>query len=196
MSDQKNIAWIDLETTGSDEEDGSIIEIGCIVTDAALEELGRWEAVVEPISRRDLDSMDPVVRDMHTENGLLAALDAGVGIYGAGADDSLAEFLDRFTVDGTVILAGSGVGHFDSRWVRRHLERTARRLTYWTLDVGVLRRWFRLYAGLEITGLEQSQKSHRAMADVELHLEEGRAFASLGADVRGWILGEQGREES
>ena len=42
---QPNIAWIDTETSGLDERDGSmLLEVACIVTDSELNELGTGHA--------------------------------------------------------------------------------------------------------------------------------------------------------
>ena len=65
-----NLAWIDLETTGTDEEAGSILEIGLTVTDTELHPLDGWETLVVP-DIVHVAEMPEKVREMHTRSGLL-----------------------------------------------------------------------------------------------------------------------------
>ena len=188
MTDLKNIAWIDLETTSADEHDGSILEVGIIITDPHLRELDRAEWLVEPLDIAHIADMPDVVRRMHTESGLLDRLDEARADEASGrrrfaiyivdeVDALLRELLDTHTVRGQIILAGSGVGHFDSRWIRRHLPRSAQRLTYWALDVGVVRRFLAtIDPDLVLEQYPDGGKPHRALADAELHLAEWRAY--------------------
>lgn len=171
-----NLAWIDLETTGADEQTGSILEIGCIVTDDQLRPLDRFETLVHPAPRH-LDAMSDTVREMHTASGLLDELEEARANPADGhylgpdvADAKLRSVLGRWTVRGQIALAGSGVGHFDSRWIRRHLPITSTVLTYWTYDVGVVRRWLYTLVGCEPA--PYTTKPHRAMADIADHLQE------------------------
>lgn len=180
-----NLAFIDLETTGTDETNGSILEIGAIVTDEELQPLASWETLVDPQMAHVAD-MAPVVREMHTASGLLDQLDriapelvantAPDGIrYLPDADYRLAELLRPFTIRGQIVLAGSGVGHFDARWIARHLPRTSKLLTFWTIDVGVVRRFLSMLADVDIPTLND-RKPHRALDDVRLHLAEATVY--------------------
>lgn len=179
MTDLKNIAWIDLETTSSDEHDGSLLEVGAIITDPHLRELTRVSTLVSPAPGH-LDTMPEVVRTMHTESGLLDDLEAAEPHerpHPTHVDSMTRNLLDTHAIRGQVILAGSGVGHFDSRWIRRHLPRSSSRLTYWALDVGVVRRFLeRIDPDLVLHQYPVDGKPHRALADAELHLAEWRAY--------------------
>lgn len=204
MSDHTdmNIAWLDFETTGSDERDGSLLEVGVIVTTPALSELSRRSWLVEP----DLDhvaTMAKVVRDMHTRNGLLDEIDRKRADYLAGRDATpgvltpaevdakLAAWLAYWTVRGRVILAGSGVGHFDSRWLRLHLPKSAKAFTYWPLDVGVVRR-FLITAGVTPhRPAEPDTKAHRALDDAEDHLAEARHYLAMFRPLTGHVIGQR-----
>ena len=173
-----NLAVIDLETTGTDENAGSILEVGVIVVgpDLVVLDVAAW--LVHPYPDH-LANMDPVVVEMHRTSQLLAELEAGDNVHLLeDVDRELAALLDRFTVDGRVALAGSGVGHFDSRWLRRHLPNASKRLTYWTIDVGVVRRFLRDLCGWDVPPLND-EKPHRALDDALLHLAEMRAFRDV-----------------
>jgi len=179
MTDLKNIAWIDLETTSADEHDGSILEVGIIITDPHLRELTRVSTLVAP-KPEHLAAMAPIVEQMHTDSGLLADLENAAPherIHPIHVDSMTRNLLDTYAVRGQIILAGSGVGHFDSRWIRRHLPRSAQPLTYWALDVGVVRRFLAtIDPDLVLEQYPDGGKPHRALADAELHLAEWRAY--------------------
>lgn len=180
-----NYAFIDLETTDANEREGSILEVGCVVADPNLVELDAFDTLVEPLAAH-VTTMPLVVVEMHRSSGLLAEMEAQDLREDAGherddlhprdVDLLLERFLAPYCVKGRVILAGSGVGHFDSRWLRLHLPRSSRLLTYWTHDVGVIRR------ELATTGIplpDAPEKPHRALADARLHLEEARLYRHL-----------------
>lgn len=174
-----NIAWVDLETSGSDETSGHVLEIGCVVTNPDLVALDEFYKVVNP-GEGWQDDLSDFVRDMHDRSGLLDAVGSGVSL--TEADESFAAFLDRYIVDGRIILAGSGVGHFDSRWIRAHLRLSAKRLTYFVYDVGVVRRFLRTVD----EGLLRPapDKAHRGLDDARDHLDEWKFYR----DVLGEML--------
>lgn len=182
-----HLAVIDLETTGSDEHEGSLLEVGLIIVDQHLRELWRASWLVEP-NIVHVATMPEAVRRMHVENGLLAEIDHHRAQWLAGrypdtivdtpgnVDGQLAHVLDQHTVDGKIALAGSGVAHFDSRWLRTHLPESSKRLTYWAHDVGSVRRFLRDLVGLAIDFEPHEIKSHRALDDAEQHLDEMRYY--------------------
>ena len=175
-----NAAWIDLETTGTDETDGSVLEVGLVVATAGGTVLDFDEWLVAP-DPTHLAALDPVVYEMHRTSGLLAEIEDVERSGGlppvATVDAEVAAVLDRWTVNGRIILAGSGVAHFDARWIRRHLPSTARRLTYWTWDVGVVRR-FLATVDLALV-VPPPDKAHRGLADARDHLAEWRHYRDL-----------------
>ena len=69
--------WIDCEMTGLDIQRDALIEIACLVTDAELNLLDEGiDLVIKPPAEA-LETMQDVVREMHTASGLLAELPAG-----------------------------------------------------------------------------------------------------------------------
>lgn len=186
--DPMNICWLDLETTGSDEHTGSIVEVGAIITDQDLREIEAISLLVQP-DPEHVDAMPEVVRRMHEASGLLDAMDANeqARIDGEEAGDNplvdadrlLARFLDRHAVDGRVILAGSGVSHFDHRWIRLHLPRSAKRLTYWSYDVGNVRRFLGSIDKDLLRPTPEGGKAHRGIADAQDHLDEWRFYRQM-----------------
>jgi oligoribonuclease (3'-5' exoribonuclease) len=74
------------------------------------------------------------------------------------------------------MLAGSGVEHFDRRFLKAHMPKLAAMLTWTPLDVGDVRRLASM-AGYKPSGAApQADKNHRAEDDIRMHLEEARAY--------------------
>lgn len=168
-----NLAWIDLETLGTDERTDPIVEVACIVTDMDLNELDLYDVTIRPNGWPRRATMSAEVAKMHAASGLLDAIDSGQRI--ATVDAALATMLDRWTEGGSLPLAGSGVGHFDGRFIRAQMPETAKRLTYWAMDIGAVRRFATQVCGLDDRVLD-TVKTHRALDDVRHHLAEARAW--------------------
>ena len=78
-----------------------------------------------------------------------------------------------------VALAGSGVGHFDRRFIRAQMPRTDKRFTYWAYDLGVIRRLFdRVHPDL-VRPLPAGGKAHRGLADALDHRAEWLHYEAL-----------------
>lgn len=175
MTKRQNYLWLDLETTGSDENVHHIIEIGAIITNDKLEFIDDWWTIVNPPSWAGMD--DVVVR-MHIKSGLLATFeDYGNDSWDiAQADGMIVEWLkgNGALQGGKIILAGSGVGHFDRRFIRKYMPLLEKRLTFAPFDVGQVRRFLTL-AGV-VGRPKDDPKTHRALKDAEEHLAEARKF--------------------
>lgn len=179
------LLWMDLETTGSDEDMDEIIEIGALLTDFELNQVGRTFSQVYQPDDTALGRLikNDVVREMHTANGLLAECIRAKHYARNSLDVNnwLNYEINRKQRRGPVekfrfMLAGSGVGHFDREFISRYLPDLDNLLVFAPLDVGMVRRF------LKVSGVEPShadntdQKNHRALDDVILHLEEARAY--------------------
>jgi oligoribonuclease len=176
------LLWLDLETTGTDEAKDSIIEIAVIPTTPDLDQVGEWTATDEGLGRL---LRTPVVRAMHEANGLLAELlEEGDRHHTIGAVDHQ---LDTWLVDqgdylgvNSWILAGSGVGHFDRRFIKAQMPKLDRRLRHWCIDVGVVRRAYSMWTDTaEVHPGHVPGKTHRALDDVRFHLEEARMWRRM-----------------
>jgi oligoribonuclease len=171
----KFLAWMDLETTGSSPVSESVIEVALVVTDPDLNIRERRTWTVMPRMEDHLLLMDPVVVDMHIKNGLLAEVLKREGVILDIADKAVSKALEPYLTNGKIPLAGSGVSHFDRRFIRRYMPHTEKRLTYAPYDIGSVRRFARL-AGRKI---EDRPLTHRALDDVLDHIEEARSYIEM-----------------
>lgn len=173
------ILWFDLETTGVQEDD-EIIEFGAVVTDWALQELGSYNEVYT--TTRMLRDIEPHVLKMHLDNGLWAEVCSTDHLARAKpATEGILRWLgeNEWMRGGHIVSAGSGVSHFDRRFLARYMPDLNRRLTYWNLDVGVMRRMLRL---LCLIGAEEyfvETGNHRALDDARRAVSEAKAYRDL-----------------
>jgi oligoribonuclease len=72
----QRLVWVDCEMTGLDLTHDALIEVAAIVTDAELVPLDDGVDVIIHVDDDVLQSMLPVVRDMHASSGLTEAVRA------------------------------------------------------------------------------------------------------------------------
>lgn len=180
----KYLLWMDLESTGLSTTEDAIIEVAAVLTDTDLNELGRYESLVrlDEAGWERLMAND-FVRTMHEGNGLLAALrDPATAASLPSVGDVEQTLLELVATTGdpksSVLLAGSGVGHFDHPLLKNLMPTLAARLGYATIDIGVMRRSYLMWTGDNLV-TANDDKTHRSMDDIQCHLAEARAFREL-----------------
>lgn len=167
--------WLDLETSGSDEREENILEVGVVITDANLDELHAQSWVLWDDGDK-LDLAMPVVQEMHRVSGLAAAVKkASEDAEPRAIESVLISILGQFGKKHDFVLAGSGVSHFDRRFLDMYMPRLMKWFRYYSIDVGILRRSMKLIGREDLLmPFSQEQKPHRALEDARLHLEEMR----------------------
>lgn len=159
------MVWIDLETTGLDPLECTILEMACVITNAAGGELAHVEGVVHLASPRG-PVWDQAAFRMHLENGLLrdcanAVSDASLHVLAL----RVCNLIEDFGAEGSP-LCGSSV-HYDravlTNW-RASSDSILDMLHYRNVDVSGLREIARLVGWP--TPPAPDPKPHRALADV------------------------------
>lgn len=181
MPEVTHLLWIDLETTGTNEKLDDIIEVGFILTDVTMDHEIAQGSMALQVSEFAWQRMKetPIVWDMHTENGLIEVLE------GNNSDLPTARQYEEFLIKQVlvaneveshrVMLAGSGVGHFDRKFIKEKFPSLDSYLAYPVIDVGVIRRFYRELCGMEVSGANDG-KTHRALDDIRCHLDEAKWF--------------------
>ena len=168
------LVWIDCEMTGLDLEHDALIEVAALVTDFELNVLGDGVDVVVKPPAEALAQMNDVVRQMHTESGLLSELDEGCTL-----EEAQQQVLDYVTahVDsgGRPPLAGNSVAT-DRAFLARDMVDIDAFLHYRIVDVSsikeLVRRWYpRVYFAAPVKA-----GNHRALADIRESIEELRYY--------------------
>jgi len=169
------ILWLDLETTGSG-DNAAVIEMGAVLTDLDYNVLGTFQRVYSTlVTKYDKEQIAPVVWKMHKGNGLWDEVAiADLAFHNPDAEE---EFLKWLGPDKShILLAGSGVAHFDRRYIKRDWPKVDKRLTYYALDIGVVRRFLKL-AGVEFPQIKDN--NHRALSDTFACIEEAKVYKNF-----------------
>ena len=159
--------------TGLDLLRDALVEVAVVVTDSELTVLDAGIDVVITPPVEALETMQPVVRDMHTRSGLLDALPGGVTL--AEATDAVLTYLRGHVEPGKAPLAGNSVGT-DKGFLERDMPELVGHLHYRVIDVSSIkelaRRWFprAYFASPEKAG------GHRALADILESIDELRYY--------------------
>jgi len=164
------LVWIDCEMTGLDLVRDALVEVAALVTDSRLEVLGDGVDVVIRPPAHTLETMDEVVRQMHTASGLLDEVGAGVTL--AEAEHMVLDYIRNWVPEpGKAPLAGNTVAT-DRGFLARDMPMLESHLHYRIVDVSSIkelaRRWYpRVYYNSPV-----KSGNHRALADIRESIEE------------------------
>ena len=137
------LIWLDMEMTGLDPVRCVPVQVAMIITDSELSELDSMEVTIwQPDSV--LGMMEPFVRKMHTDNGLLERVRASeIGLQ--QAERMMLTCLTRWCAYGVGILAGNSI-HTDRRFLQAYFPAFEGYLHYRMVDVSSLKelvlRWY------------------------------------------------------
>jgi len=167
------LIWIDLEMTGLDPDQDSILEIATVITDGELRVLAQGPvlAIAHPETR--LLAMDEWNRKQHSGSGLWQrALDEGVTLEQAQAQ-TLA-FLRAWSQPGQSPMCGNSICQ-DRRFLYRQMPELERFFHYRNLDVSTLKELARRWAPEVLAGVHK-QSAHTALSDIHDSIEELRHY--------------------
>lgn len=188
--------WVDLETTGLDKGRDPIIEIACILTDVNLTENIRHLSTplnAGPGLIKQRLEANPFVRDMHTKNGLLSCLEDGMWPTVEEAEHFIITMLDECGVKkGQVMLAGSGVAHFDKGVLEIQMPRLSSWFHYRPMDIGNIRSFVKYTMQRPDLLPPEKESNHRAFDDILTALQEARMLAERFSELKITALDEEG----
>lgn len=169
------ITWIDVETTGLDPHENSLLEIACLVTDSELNILDE-EGFQAPVyhSPRMLDmaqgECNDYVLQMHAKTGLWDRLASGTPL--SQINEELAEYVSAFSAPRTSPVGGNSV-RLDMNFMDRHLPLVSAHLDYHMVDVSTIATLNHLWNGGEWF---EKASDHTAMTDIRECLRELRHY--------------------
>lgn len=168
MADDTRLVWLDLEMTGLDDKSCVIIQMAMIITDASLKEVAMLEQTIwQPESQ--LETMSPFVRDMHTDNGLLARVRASKTSQ-AEAEQNACDLLLQHVPYKKGILAGNSIWQ-DRRFLLRHMPHFEQCLHYRQVDVSTIKVLARSWYGGR-GDPPGKPSSHTALEDIRASIAE------------------------
>ena len=170
---QDRLIWIDLEMTGLDTGNDSILEIATVVTDSQLRVLaeGPELAIAHPLAA--LEAMDEWNRNQHRKSGLWQrVLDSEVSL--AQAEARTVAFLNEWVPAKASPMCGNSIWQ-DRRFLHRLMPRLEQYFHYRNLDVSTLKELARRWAPDVLAGVGK-QAAHTALSDVHDSIEELRHY--------------------
>lgn len=153
------LLWIDLETTGLDPLQDSILEVAWCVADLAD------PFPAGPYHERTIhfdSAVTDFIRDMHTKNGLLEECRWSTNTITIVERELLACVPAETDKELKTVVAGNSV-HFDLGFLRYHMPTLAKRLSHRCYDVSAVQLFAR---SLGMPKSEKGAEPHRALEDV------------------------------
>jgi len=171
------LVWIDCEMTGLDPAHDVLVELAVVVTDSELTLLDDGIDVIIATDPAKLATMDDIVREMHTQSGLLVALESATTTM-EEAEQLALDYVRRFVPERRKApLCGNSIAT-DRSFIARYLPQLDDHLHYRMVDVSSIkelsRRWYpRVYFNSP-----PKLGGHRALADIVDSINELRYYRS------------------
>lgn len=180
------LIWIDLEMTGLDTDNDSIIEIATVVTDAQLKVLaeGPEFAIHHPL--QTLEAMDEWNRNQHRRSGLWQrVVDSEVTL--GQAEAATVNFLSGWIAAGASPMCGNSICQ-DRRFLHRQMPRLEKYFHYRNLDVSTIKELARRWAPSVAAGVGKTS-AHTALSDVHDSIAELRHYRQYMGPLAGLATG-------
>ena len=176
------LIWIDLEMTGLDTGQDSIIEIATVVTDSQLNVLaeGPEFAIAHPLAV--MEAMDDWNRAQHTRSGLWKRVVESTVTLGQ-AEAQTVDFLAQWLPANASPMCGNSICQ-DRRFLHRLMPRLEKYFHYRNLDVSTLKELARRWAPSVLEGVRK-QSAHTALSDVRDSIDELRHYRKHLAELAG-----------
>jgi len=167
------LIWIDLEMTGLDTDQDSIIEIATIVTNADLDVIAEGPVVAIHQSQDILIGMDEWNTRQHHQSGLVERV-LKSPFTAADAERQTLEFLADLVASGASPMCGNSICQ-DRRFMAREMPDLEAFFHYRNLDVSSLKILAGLWAPAVAAGFSK-ESSHLAMDDIRDSIAELRHY--------------------
>ncbi|MBL8601163.1 MAG: oligoribonuclease [Myxococcales bacterium] len=166
------LVWIDMEMSGLDPEQCTILEIATLITDGELNVIAEGPELVIHQPDTVLDAMDVWNTEHHGRSGLTAAVRAST-VTLADAEAATLAFVARHCGPRLAPLCGNSVWQ-DRRFLVRYMPQLEAHLHYRLIDVSTVkelsRRWY------PSVKAPPKREAHRALDDIRESIEELRFY--------------------
>ena len=176
MVQLEKLVWLDMEMTGLDPDQDTILELAAIVTDAALNVIAESDSLVVHQSEARLVAMDHWNQSHHGASGLIEAVRRS-SMDLLEAEDVMHQFLAQYVAPGTSPLCGNSVCQ-DRQFMRRHMPKLASFFHYRQLDVTSLKMACLMWHQDHVP-FDKGEVPHRALSDIRLSIEECRHYQQI-----------------
>lgn len=180
------LIWIDLEMTGLDTGNDSILEIATIVTDSQLNVLAEGPELAIHHPLQQLEAMDDWNRNQHRHSGLWQrVLESQVSL--GQAEAMTVDFLSQWVPANASPMCGNSICQ-DRRFMHRLMPRLEKYFHYRNLDVSTLKELARRWAPGVLDGVRK-QAAHTALSDVRDSINELRHYRDFMGRFGGSVAG-------
>lgn len=187
------MVWVDVETTGLDEQRELLTELAIVITDPFGEILDEYQSLIfEPTWHEALVqglNTDPKVLEMHRKSGLTQAMvDFENALLEAGHAERL-PVLEAVCWDAIAFLGFHGIGkdalklpmagssiHFDRRWITWKMPELNDCFHYRNIDTSTINGICQMVNPQIHARIPEKNRNHRALADCRESIEEYRWF--------------------
>jgi oligoribonuclease len=165
---QSNLVWMDLEMSGLDPEENTILEIATLITDLNLEVVAEGPVIAIHQSDELLDSMDEWNTNCHRETGLTERVrKSDVGMK--EAETMTLDFIMEHVNQSASPLCGNTIWQ-DRRFLIRYMPQLESYFHYRNIDVSSVKEiCMRWYPDLPAF---KKEKTHTAIKDIIESIEE------------------------
>ncbi len=173
QANDQNLIWVDLEMTGLDPFNDSVIEIAVLVTDSQLNVIaeGPEYAISHPLAT--LEAMDEWNHNTHKRTGLWQrVLDSRITM--AQAESDTIHFLEDWVPRNKSPICGNSICQ-DRRFLARCMPALERYFHYRNLDVSTVKELVRRWSPALLEGFSK-QGTHTALSDIRESVAELRYY--------------------
>ncbi|MRI31645.1 oligoribonuclease [Endozoicomonas sp. OPT23] len=173
MAKADNLIWLDLEMTGLEPAQDTILEIATIVTDSELNQLAEGPVIAVHHSDDVLANMNEWCIKTHGETGLTERVRKST-VTLAEAEQQTLEFLKQYSDAGLSPMCGNTIGQ-DRRFLNRYMPELHNFFHYRNLDVSTLKELARRWQP-ELLNQFTKKGTHLALEDIRESIEELRFY--------------------
>ena len=180
MINDQNLIWIDLEMTGLEPQEDTIIEIATIITDGELNILAEGPMVAIKTDKRIMDAMDEWNTKQHGSSGLIKrVLESEFSMD--DAEQQTIDFLKQWVPAGKSPMAGNSICQ-DRRFMARLMPKLEAYFHYRNLDVSTLKELVARWKPKLADGFSKDSE-HLALADIKDSINEMKYYREVALKI-------------
>lgn len=158
------LLWLDLEMTGLNPDRDLILEIATVLTDTHFNLVAKGPQYVIAYMKEDLERMEPIVRTMHTESGLIKqVLNSTTSLD--EAYQQTVNFIQTYCTKGQALLCGNTIWQ-DRRFLERYMPEILYYTHYRLVDISTIKELIRAWYPTSPEIHFKKNTLHRAVDDI------------------------------